>query len=56
MSQGSVFSINFCDVIKKVYEIVLPNKGGNNADYIPTLARVDPEQFSISFCSVDGQV
>jgi len=24
------------------------------ASYIPQLAMVDPEQFSISFCSVDG--
>jgi glutaminase len=42
-------------VIERVYETVEPDKGGDNAQYIPQLAQVDPEQFSISVTTVDGQ-
>ena len=41
--------------IERVYREVLPNRGGQNAQYIPQLAQVDPEQFSISVTTVDGQ-
>ena len=43
------------DVIERVYHDVLPNEGGQNAQYIPQLAQVDPDQFSISVTTVDGQ-
>ena len=46
---------SLCAVIERVYEAVLPNRGGTNAQYIPQLAQVDPEQFSISVTTVDGQ-
>eukprot|EP00931_Biecheleriopsis_adriatica_P063319 TRINITY_DN38316_c0_g1_i1.p1 TRINITY_DN38316_c0_g1~~TRINITY_DN38316_c0_g1_i1.p1 ORF type:complete len:764 (+),score=151.77 TRINITY_DN38316_c0_g1_i1:71-2293(+) len=42
-------------VLQEVYEKVLPEEGGANADYIPELEKVDPNHFAISFCSVDGQ-
>ena len=32
-------------IIKEVYEEVLPDKSGHNAEYIPQLARVNPDQF-----------
>jgi glutaminase len=41
--------------IDEIYERVEPNVSGENAQYIPQLAQVDPDQFSISFTSVDGQ-
>jgi glutaminase len=45
----------FAAVIKDVFTEVLPNKDGANADYIPQLAEVNPDQFGISVTSVDGQ-
>lgn len=42
-------------VLQETYEKVLPENGGANADYIPELEKVDPNQFAISFCSIDGQ-
>jgi glutaminase len=45
----------FTEIFAEVYDTVLPNTGGANADYIPQLAQVDPNQFGISVTTVDGQ-
>ena len=45
----------FCDEIKIIYEKTLSCNEGKNADYIPQLSRVNPEQYGISVCSIDGQ-
>ena len=42
--------------LKEIFHIVEENKSGLNAQYIPQLAQVDPDQFGVSVCSVDGQV
>ncbi|MFD8033612.1 glutaminase A [Streptomyces sp. NPDC059717] len=41
--------------IAEIYEGLRHANEGRVADYIPQLGRVDPEQFGIALCTVDGQ-
>lgn len=45
----------FTDHIADFYEVALANRDGAPADYIPQLAKQDPDVFGISLCTVDGQ-
>jgi glutaminase len=48
---------SFKKEVQKIFESVRDEViGGKNADYIPQLAKVNPNQFGVSFCSIDGQV
>src|SRR6218665_1846349 len=42
--------------LNDLYDRHLPNRNGNLASYIPELAAVDPDQFSIAFATTDGFV
>lgn len=43
-------------VVKEAYEKMKGLKGGKNADYIPFLAKIDPDLFGIAVCTPTGDV
>jgi glutaminase len=45
----------FSDDVTKIYKETESNRSGAPADYIPQLARVNPNQFGVGVCTVDGQ-
>ena len=46
---------DFCGDVYEIYEETKKDTSGENADYIPQLARVDPELYGVSVCTIDGQ-
>jgi len=47
---------NFTNNIKIIYEKTKYYNEGNIANYIPQLANIDEKLYSISICSIDGQI
>ena len=43
-------------IIEEIYESLCTNENGKVADYIPELARVNPNMFGISVCDVNGNI
>lgn len=46
---------DFCAHVARIFDAARENTDGAVADYIPQLARVDPERFGVAVCTVDGQ-
>ena len=49
--------MDYQKILEEIYEEILPYaKQGKQADYIPALAKVDPDQFGICLRTVDGRM
>jgi glutaminase len=46
---------NFASFITNLYNRTLQNEEGRVSDYLPELAKVDPSNYALSVCTVDGQ-
>jgi glutaminase len=46
---------DFCAVIRDIFDKVSQNKGGSVTGYIPELRDINPDQFGLSICTIDGQ-
>ncbi len=56
--QGNLVIPNFEDFCRDILDIFVEtkkNEGGEVTSYIPELAKVNPDQFGVSVCTIDGQ-
>ncbi|SPQ96817.1 unnamed protein product (mitochondrion) [Plasmodiophora brassicae] len=47
--------VGFTEKLADMFDVIVENRSGNVAEYIPELKSVDPDKFAISVCTVDGQ-
>ena len=47
---------DFAARVDEIFQVVAANTGGQQAQYIPPLAQVEPEQFGVAIVTIDGQV
>ena len=48
--------MNYQEILEKIYTEILPYaQEGKQADYIPALAKVNPDQFGMCLCTVGGE-
>lgn len=45
----------FSEQVRELFRLATDNRDGAVADYIPQLSRVEPEQFGLAMCTIDGQ-
>lgn len=45
----------FTGEIRRIYDETRANDTGTVADYIPQLGRVNPDQYGVALCTIDGQ-
>ena len=50
-------AMDYNQILKDIYQEILPFRNeGRQADYIPALAKVDPDQFGMCLETVAGEV
>ena len=55
-SHKNTLTMNYQEILTHIYEEIQPfAKEGKQADYIPALAKVDPDQFGICIHTIDGE-